>query len=137
MSPYGEFVAELKPYKEGSFGDTPVGWGCGYVTIPRGSYAYRIYDLYEREEIGGLSWLNTLHTEEFTLCQEDAKGNLLIGFDTAHSWCTPENSSFAIVEAKTQEIMRTVLNISRAEYDKHIKALIATHTAKINELLLL
>ena len=74
------------------------GWGCGYVTIPKG------HPILIRRLIESNYLYVTGFSYEITYCQNDEEGNLVIGFDTAHSWNNITNSDEQYVIKTTLEL---------------------------------
>lgn len=67
------------------------GWGNGYVAIPKEHTCYgmhhdAIHSEYEIFVNGGLTYSGEYQKTD----PEEAKGCWIVGFDTLHSWDTPE-----------------------------------------------
>lgn len=96
-----EVVIKLMPYSIEYRKSCNIGWGCGYVLIPlkhpfADAKLLLNNDTYFYPQVKGF-------TEEITFAEiED--DFLKIGFDTAHSWNTIENSGKDYVEQKANEL---------------------------------
>lgn len=96
-----------------------VGWGNGYVAIPKGHPLYEMdYDSIHRKtdiEIhGGLTF-----SENSIIGQpEETKGMWIIGFDCAHLGDTPETCPQEFVEAEAQRLLEQVLAVTKESMDR-------------------
>lgn len=107
----------LLPYSEDFIKSTNSGWGCGYVLIPL-THPFLVKqllnnDTYFYPQIDGFS-------EEITYCENEGD-YLCIGFDMAHSWNNIENSTKAVVEAKTNELKTLIDNYTMLDAKKEVE----------------
>ena len=93
------------------------GWGCGYVFIPL-NHPFLVKrllsnDTYFYPQVEGFS-------EEITFVKNEGD-YLQIGFDTSHSWNTPENSSKSFVIEKTEELKKCIESYTLTDAKKEVK----------------
>jgi hypothetical protein len=93
------------------------GWGCGYVFIPL-NHPFLVKrllnnDTYFYPQVEGFS-------EEITFAENEGD-YLQIGFDTYHSWNTPENSPKSFVIEKTEELKKCIESYTLTDAKKEVK----------------
>lgn len=119
-----EVSIRLNAYEQRFIEVANSGWGCGYVIIPKG-HPFRVFELLEEDDryfniqVGGFS-------EEITYCAKEGE-NLVLGFDTAHSWNNIENSGKSEVERLTEDLRQCIesftMEHAKAKVKKHIETL--------------
>jgi len=90
------------------------GWGCGYVAIPKGHLIEVWYSMQDKDCFDYLQLSE--FGEEITLTKYGMIGDkeyLTIGFDTAHSYNSPELNDYNYVFSATKKILDVINNFHK------------------------
>lgn len=96
-------IPHIRLVKQNWLPDSAItGWGNGYVVLPRSNkYHGCSYDVLN-------DLFRSKFSHEITYAEAGENGSWVIGFDTCHGWCNPENCSIEQVEKWAEELLNLV-----------------------------
>ncbi|WP_131667424.1 hypothetical protein [Psychrobacter pygoscelis] len=120
--------------RENTYRTTPLGWGNGYVVIPKSSSWHGVeYTSIPVDVHGGLTWSSL--GSEFVNDPDCVDGDAwIIGFDICHHGDDINNCSKKYVEAETASLLQQMQELDKFGFAKSQRAVICPHCGEAHSL---